>query len=65
MAQIDDHIDKLHDKYLQGSITEEEQKELFNFFKGRGFSEDAIPEMLYVSHPDYGKPNKDGDTIIV
>lgn len=65
MAKVKDRIDELHNKYFHRTITPEEEKELFDFFKARGHHKSTIGEMLYVSHPDYGKPDKDGITYIV
>ena len=65
MAQVKDRIDELHDKFFHETITEEEQEELFAFFKARGRFRPTIGEFLYTSHPDYGKPDKDGIITIV
>ena len=65
MAKVEDRIDVLHDKYFHRTITPEEEKELFAYLKERGIHEDIAGDFLYTSHPDYGKPDKDGIIYIV
>jgi len=70
MAEIDDKIRDLHDKFYRGKTTDEENQELFQHFKDQvcppgHYNEDIIKEFLITSHPDYGKPDKDGNISIV
>ena len=70
MAEIDEHIKKLHDKFFYGNITEKEKMELYNHFKDTVCADgkihkDILNEFLYVSHPDYGKPDKNGRIKII
>ena len=64
------YIEKLHDKFFHGTITMKEKQILFNYFKktvctdGKIY-EDIIGEFLFVTHPDYGKPDKDGIVRII
>jgi hypothetical protein len=60
-----DQIKKLHDKFFYGTITRRERGILYNHFKkivcrdGQIY-EDIIGDFLFVTHSDYGKPDKDG-----
>lgn len=70
MAEIDDHINKLHDKFFNGTISDEEKQKLYDFYKDQVCVDGkVIPRLLdrflYVSHPDYGKPDKNGLITIV
>jgi len=69
MAQIDEHMNKLHDKFFHGTITEEERLELFGHYKDfichGPIDETLIGEFLFTSHPDYGKPDKEGNIILI
>lgn len=61
-------IDQLHDKFFYGNITEVEEKELLEEYRwlfAGSVSDDPIRDFLYTSHPDYGKPDKDGKVTIV
>lgn len=60
-----DRIDRLHDKFFHGSISQEEQKELFDFYAERGHSRQTMGDFLYTSHPSYGKPDNDGIITII
>ena len=62
----ENEINRLHDKFLKGTITKEEKKILYGRFKnlftdrkGRVNCSD-LDNFLYVSHKDYKKPDKDG-----
>ena len=70
MARINKHIDSLHDKFFHGTISDKERQELYEFFKDHACSdgkvhEEILNEYLFTSHPDYGKPGKDGKTFII
>lgn len=65
MASIEDHIKDLHDKYFHEKITPEEEEELISYFEEQGISRAIVGDFLYTSHPDYGKPGKDGIIRIV
>ena len=59
----------LHDKYFHGTITEKEKEELYTYFQDavnilKGFPS-KIAEVIITSHPDYGKPDKDGHIRII
>ena len=65
MAKVNKHIDELHDKFFHGKATKEEIQELYEFFKDSvcadgKIHEGILNEFLITSHPDYGKPDKDG-----
>jgi hypothetical protein len=55
---------ELHDKYFHYTITKEEVKELLSYYPNEVELLKNVPskigEFLYTSHPDYGKPDKDG-----
>jgi len=69
MAQVDEYMDKLHDKFFHGTITEEERLELYSHYKDfichGPMDETLIGEFLTTSHPEYGKPDKNGTITIV
>jgi hypothetical protein len=69
MVKID-RIQQLHDKFFHGTITEEERQELYNHFKDQvcldgKIHRDLLDRFLFVTHPDYGKPDKKGRVIII
>ena len=70
MAKKIDHINKLHDKFFHGKITEPERKELYDYYRDKIFVEGKfhrgmMNEFLITSHPDYGKPDKNGHIRII
>lgn len=70
MAEIDKRMDRLQDKFFHGTISETEKQELYEFYKDQVCTDGKIiphllDRFLYVTHPDYGKLDKNGEIIIV